>query len=104
MRRGSPPRTPRGGFARGFQAPHRTSLVRLPDRLVLDDSYNASPDSMTSALELLGTLPGRKVAVLGEMMELGEGTVPGHLEVGRRAAADADRLLVVGAGAGAIAD
>ncbi len=92
------------GIARGFRAPHRTALVRLPDRLILDDSYNASPDAMAAALALLATLPGRHVAVLGEMMELGDGTLEGHLAVGRCAAAHADVLLVVGEGAAAIAD
>jgi UDP-N-acetylmuramoyl-tripeptide--D-alanyl-D-alanine ligase len=92
------------GVARGFRAPHRTALVGLPDRLVLDDSYNASPDSMAAALDLLATLPGRRVAVLGEMMELGDGTQAGHLAVGRHAARIADRLVVVGDGAAAIAD
>ncbi|MFN8620916.1 MAG: UDP-N-acetylmuramoyl-tripeptide--D-alanyl-D-alanine ligase [Chloroflexota bacterium] len=92
------------GIARGFRAPHRTALVRLVDRLVLDDSYNASPDSVAAALELLATLPGRKVAVLGEMLELGDGTLPGHLAVGRDAARRADLLLTVGPGAAPIAD
>lgn len=92
------------GVARGFRAPHRTSLVRLADRMVLDDSYNASPDSVAAALDLLATLPGRRIAVLGEMMELGEGTRSGHLAVGRHAASLADRLLVVGDGAAAIAE
>jgi UDP-N-acetylmuramoyl-tripeptide--D-alanyl-D-alanine ligase len=92
------------GLARGFRAPHRTQLLRLPDRLVLDDSYNASPDSVAAALELLATLPGRRVAVLGEMMELGDGTLEGHLAVGRRAGSLAELLVVVGPGARAIAE
>jgi UDP-N-acetylmuramoyl-tripeptide--D-alanyl-D-alanine ligase len=92
------------GVARGFRAPHRTALVRLADRTVLDDSYNASPDSVVAALDLLATLPGRRIAVLGEMMELGDGTRSGHLAVGRHAASRADRLLVVGEGAAMIAD
>jgi UDP-N-acetylmuramoyl-tripeptide--D-alanyl-D-alanine ligase len=92
------------GVARGFRAPHRTALVRLPDRLVLDDSYNASPDSVAAALELLATLPGRRIAVLGEMLELGEGTLPGHLAVGREVVGRADLLVTVGADAAVIAD
>ncbi len=87
------------GLAAGFRAPHRTNLVQAGSWRILDDSYNASPDSMAAALELLATLPGRHVAVLGEMLELGEGTDESHREVGRRAAQQADRLVVVGAGA-----
>jgi UDP-N-acetylmuramoyl-tripeptide--D-alanyl-D-alanine ligase len=91
------------GLSRGFSAPHRTQLVRAGEWRILDDSYNAAPDSMAAALELLGSLPGRRVAVLGEMLELGEESREAHLEVGRRAAELADRLVVVGAGAAEIA-
>jgi UDP-N-acetylmuramoyl-tripeptide--D-alanyl-D-alanine ligase len=91
------------GLARGFRAPHRTQLLHAGDWRILDDSYNAAPDSMAAALELLGSLPGRRVAVLGEMLELGEGSRDAHLEVGRRAAGVADRLVVVGSGASEIA-
>ena len=92
------------GLARGFSAPHRSSLVRAGEWRILDDSYNAAPDSMIAALELLGTLPGRRVAVLGEMLELGETAAEGHRRVGERAAGVVDLLLVVGAGAAGIAD
>ena len=92
------------GLGRGFHAPHRTDLRRAGAWRVLDDSYNASPDSMAAALELLATLPGRRVAVLGEMLELGPETARAHLDVGRRAAELADRLVVVGPGAAGIAE
>jgi UDP-N-acetylmuramoyl-tripeptide--D-alanyl-D-alanine ligase len=92
------------GLEAGFRAPHRTHLVRAGSWRILDDSYNAAPDSMTAALELLATLPGRHVAVLGEMLELGERTEESHREVGRRAAQLADRLVVVGEGARLIAE
>jgi len=91
------------GLARGFRAPHRTQLLRAGEWRILDDSYNAAPDSMAAALELLGSLPGRRVAVLGEMLELGQGSHEAHLEVGRRAAELTDRLVVVGSGAAEIA-
>jgi UDP-N-acetylmuramoyl-tripeptide--D-alanyl-D-alanine ligase len=91
------------GLSRGFQAPHRTQLLRAGGWRILDDSYNAAPDSMAAALELLGSLPGRRVAVLGEMLELGDGSRDAHLEVGRRAAELADQLVVVGPGATGIA-
>lgn len=55
---------------------------------VLDDSYNANADSVGAALQTLVDLPckGRRVAVLGDMAELGVHTGPAHAEVGRRAA------------------
>lgn len=63
---------------------------------VLDDTYNAAPPSVTAALDLLAELDGRKVAVLGDMLELGSDEEDGHRRVGRRAAAVADLLVTVG--------
>jgi UDP-N-acetylmuramoyl-tripeptide--D-alanyl-D-alanine ligase len=66
---------------------------------VLDDSYNANADSMLAALQTLADLPcsGRRVAVLGDMAELGEHSVSAHKEVGQRAAElQIDQLVAVG--------
>lgn len=63
---------------------------------IIDDTYNAGPDSMLAALNLLADLEGRKIAVLGDMMELGSFEVPGHQMVGRRAREVADLLITVG--------
>lgn len=67
---------------------------------IIDDTYNASPASMIAALNLLHDLEpaqgGRRIAVLGDMRELGDETVPGHQMVGRRAADVADLLITVG--------
>ena len=91
------------GLATGWAAPHRAAIVRLADVTVIDDSYNASPGAVLSALELLGGLPGRRVAVLGEMLELGHEHDEGHQRVGTAAAAIAQVLVVVGDGAERIA-
>jgi UDP-N-acetylmuramoyl-tripeptide--D-alanyl-D-alanine ligase len=92
------------GLARPAPAAHRSQLVRSGELTILDDSYNASPDAVIAALDLLGELPGRRVAVLGEMLELGDASHDEHHRVGRHAAAVADLLIVVGEGASGIAD
>jgi UDP-N-acetylmuramoyl-tripeptide--D-alanyl-D-alanine ligase len=92
------------GLARGWAAPHRAELVRAGGVTIVDDSYNASPASVAAALELLAGLPGRRVAVLGEMLELGDGHVSGHRAVGEAAAAVVELLVVVGSGAAPVAD
>ncbi len=71
--------------------------------LLLDDTYNASPQSTLAALNLLDELDGRKVAVLGDMLELGQYEEQGHKMVGIRAAEIADELIVVGQRAKTIA-
>jgi UDP-N-acetylmuramoyl-tripeptide--D-alanyl-D-alanine ligase len=86
----------------GWSAPHRVELVALRGMTVIDDSYNASPGSVTAALELLAALPGRHVAVLGEMLELGDAHESGHQAVGEAAGGIADLLVVVGEDAGGI--
>jgi len=64
--------------------------------LIIDDTYNASPASVLAALDLLSELPGRHVAVLGDMRELGSATIEGHRDVGRRAAEVADVVVTIG--------
>lgn len=67
---------------------------------LLDDTYNASEDSSVAALNLLADLPphnqGRRIAILGDMLELGRSTHRSHVKVGRRAAQVADMLITVG--------
>jgi UDP-N-acetylmuramoyl-tripeptide--D-alanyl-D-alanine ligase len=90
-------------LAGGWSAPHRGALVPAGGVTIVDDSYNASPASMLAALDLLAGMPGRRVAVLGEMLELGDESAAGHERVGVAAASIVDLLVVVGQGAGAIA-
>jgi UDP-N-acetylmuramoyl-tripeptide--D-alanyl-D-alanine ligase len=93
------------GLAGGWGAPHRTVLLSAGPWRILDDTYNASPDTMAAALELLGDLPGRRrVAVLGEMLELGDVAEAEHLALGERAAAVADLLVTVGEGGRSVAE
>jgi UDP-N-acetylmuramoyl-tripeptide--D-alanyl-D-alanine ligase len=63
---------------------------------IIDDTYNASPASTLAALNLLADLEGRKIAVLGDMLELGSFEEKGHRLVGRRAAETVDKLVTVG--------
>lgn len=91
----------------GLRAGHpqlRLTAVRSESgALLLDDTYNASPESTLAALNLLAELDGRKVAVLGDMLELGPYEKQGHEMVGIRAAQVADSLVTVGERARTIA-
>jgi len=64
---------------------------------ILDDTYNASPASTGAALAFLAELPGRKIAVLGDMLELGSLEREGHWQVGRKAAETVTALFTLGA-------
>jgi UDP-N-acetylmuramoyl-tripeptide--D-alanyl-D-alanine ligase len=64
--------------------------------LILDDTYDASPESTLAALNLLGEIEGRRVAVLGDMLEPGQPARRGHEMVGLRAAELVDELVTVG--------
>lgn len=75
-------------------------LVAVPGprgSVILDDTYNSSPESAIAALNLLAELPGRHIAVLGDMLELGPVEESSHRLVGRRTWGVADLLVAVGA-------
>jgi UDP-N-acetylmuramoyl-tripeptide--D-alanyl-D-alanine ligase len=75
-------------------------LVAVPGprgSVILDDTYNSSPESAIAALNLLADLPGRRIAVLGDMLELGPVEESSHRLVGRRTWGVADLLVAVGA-------
>ena len=97
-----------GRAAAARPASHRGEVLRLPGGVtVLDDSYNSSPAALALSLALVAGAGGfaRKIAVLGEMLELGDHAVGLHEASGRRAAAaGVDQLIAVGgAAAGALA-
>jgi UDP-N-acetylmuramoyl-tripeptide--D-alanyl-D-alanine ligase len=81
---------------------HRLPTVRfvvldgIEDTQIIDDSYNAAPTSVRAALELLATVQRRRVAVLGDMRELGHIEEAAHREVGTLAAQCVDVLVTVG--------
>lgn len=64
----------------------RTNLITVGELLVIDDCYNANPVSMKASLDVLAQADGRKIAVLGDMGELGENECEMHYEVGKYAA------------------
>jgi UDP-N-acetylmuramoyl-tripeptide--D-alanyl-D-alanine ligase len=90
-------------IARGIQnflpTKMRMNVLRLDgDVVVLNDAYNANPQSMRAAAAVLGDAKGRrKVAVVGDMLELGDGSSLFHRAVGHSfAELGADRLIAVG--------
>lgn len=85
----------------------RMRVVRLPEaRILLDDCYNANPQSVTAALEVLAkTESDRRVAVLGDMGELGDLTKRAHFNIGALAAMlGLDMIIAIGTSAASIAD
>lgn len=84
----------------------RMNLIAGKKRVyIIDDTYNASPISMKLAIETLGEFSGkRKVAVLGDMLELGEYFKKAHKDIGKFAATIVDLLVAIGEGGKIIAD
>ena len=74
----------------------RQEIFEANGYTIIRDCYNAGPESMAAALNVLGKRPGRHVAVLGDMLELGVCTQAEHYKVGRIAAERADILLAYG--------
>jgi UDP-N-acetylmuramoyl-tripeptide--D-alanyl-D-alanine ligase len=83
---------------RKAEVPARLQAKQAPSgATILDDCYNASPASTTAALSVLGELlSGRRLALLGDMLELGSEEAAGHAQVGEHAARVVDGLFTVG--------
>lgn len=79
--------------------PGRLKLIEgIKNSWILDDTYNASPIAMHAALDVLAEMPTtkRKIAVLGDMLELGRYAIEAHRQVGRKVSETADLIFLVG--------
>ncbi len=82
----------------------RQEILKVRDYTIIKDCYNAGPESMAAALGVLGNRPGRRIAVLGDMLELGDCAQAEHYKVGRIAAEKADMVFVYGPHSGRVID
>ena len=74
----------------------RQEIYKAGEYTIISDCYNAGPESMAAALAVLGKKPGRRIAVLGDMLELGDCAWAEHYRVGRVAKENADIVLAYG--------
>ena len=84
------------GLANFHTMEGRQEIFSYKGCTVIKDCYNAGPESMEAALKVLGNRPGRKIAILADMLELGKHSAYAHEKVGQLAAQYADVLLCYG--------
>ena len=82
----------------------RQEIFKAGKYTIIKDCYNAGPESMAAALSVLGNRPGRHIAVLGDMLELGDCAQAEHYKVGRIAAEKADLVFAYGPHSGRVVD
>lgn len=95
------------GLARYVPPSGRCRILKgMNGSLLIDDSYNASPAAVEEALSVLAEVPctGKRIAVIGDMLELGRYSVSEHQRVGTAAAGKADMVVGVGIRARALAE
>jgi UDP-N-acetylmuramoyl-tripeptide--D-alanyl-D-alanine ligase len=95
------------GIATWTPQPGRLRLLKgIKRTVIIDDTYNSSPAAALAALDVLASVKtsGRRIAVLGDMLELGRYSSESHRALGERAAAVADQLITVGFRARAIGE
>ena len=78
---------------------NRMDVFKVRGMQIINDSYNANPDAMRAALDVLNTYAAggkRRIAVLGDMLEMGQYAADEHLKIGQYASDKADMLIAVG--------
>ena len=86
----------REGLASFRNMAGRQEIYKAGEYTIIKDCYNAGPESMAAALNVLSRRPGRRIAVLGDMLELGDRTQAEHYRIGRIAAEKADMVFAYG--------
>ncbi|MCK4226584.1 UDP-N-acetylmuramoyl-tripeptide--D-alanyl-D-alanine ligase [candidate division WOR-3 bacterium] len=84
------------GLASIKPIPQRLEIKRRGDITIIDDTYNSNPDSLINSISFLSSMPGRKLAVLGPMLELGERSLELHRISGKGIRGKVDGLFVIG--------
>ncbi len=103
LKLGMLPEKIQAGLAAFHNISGRQEILQLEQGYTLiNDCYNAGPESMAAALAVLGKKPGRRIAVLGDMLELGDCTQAEHYRIGRIAAEKADLVFAYGPNSGRI--
>ena len=74
----------------------RQQIYKKQGYTIIEDCYNAGPESMVASLEVLKAYPGRRIAVLGDMLELGSSAQAQHYRIGRMAARSCDLIFACG--------
>ncbi len=93
---GISPRDIQKGLIKVENVPHRMNIKRTEMFNIIDDTYNSNPDSLLNAVSFLSFMPGRKIVVLGPMLELGENTLSIHREAGKKLRFRINNLIAIG--------
>lgn len=86
----------KNGIASFQMSNNRMNTIKTAKFTIINDTYNANPDSVKSAIKTLGTFKNRKVAILGDMLELGENEKKYHQEIGEFCNEKIDVLITIG--------
>lgn len=84
------------GLKKVESASHRMKIIRAEEINIVDDTYNSNPDSVLNAVSFLSLMPGRKIVVLGPMLELGDNSYSIHKNTGEKLKYKIHDLLAVG--------